>query len=160
MSRPKKVKIYSSLKPRIRPGGAREAVLTRKYNCCPPQLFVAFDSGIIDDYEQGPAGSKWLTPGLWAREPCRYGRMDMRIRFGDRNADREAVINFLSGLWNLVDNQSRLKWQIVACCQHSNVQVGGVKFDFGFFITQSFDRRNLGSSRPCVALILHVPAER
>ncbi len=67
----------------------------------------------------------------------------MGIRFSNGNANRVTVINFLSSLWSLVDNQSGLKWQIVACHQQSDVQVRGVKVGFGVFITQSFERRNL-----------------
>lgn len=66
------------------------------------------------------------------------------IRFSDGNAHGVTVNNFLSRVWNLVDNQSRLKWQIVAYRQHSNVQVGGAEFGLGVFMTQAFDRRNSG----------------
>ena len=77
----------------------------------------------------------------------------MGIRFSNGNANRVTVNNFLSRLWDLVDNQSGLKWQIVACRQQSNVQVRGVKFGFGVFITQSFDRRNLGLGWSRLALL-------
>jgi len=66
--------------------------------------------------------------------------MAMGIGFSNGHANRVSVNNFLSRLWGLVDNQSWLNWQIVACRQKSNVQVRGVKFGFGVFITQSFDR--------------------
>ena len=84
----------------------------------------------------------------------------MGIRFSDGNANRVTVINFLSRLWSLVDNQSGLKWQIVACRQESNVQVRGVEFGFGVFITQSFERRNPGLSWSRLALLLYVQTER
>ena len=83
----------------------------------------------------------------------------MGIRFSNGNANRVTVNNFLSRLWSLVDNQSGLKWQIVASRQQSNVQVRGVKFGFGVFITQSFDRRNSGLSWSRLALTLYVQME-
>jgi len=89
---------------------------------------------------------------LWA--------MAMGIVFSDGNANRVTVINFLSGLWNLGDNQSGLKGQIVACRQQSNVQVRRVKFGFGAFITQSFERRNPGLSWSRLAFMLYVKTER
>ena len=84
----------------------------------------------------------------------------MGIRFSNGNANRVTVINFLSRLWSLIDNQSGLKWQIVACRQQLNVQVRSVKFGFGVFITQSFERRNSGLSWSRLALMLYVQTER
>jgi hypothetical protein len=72
--------------------------------------------------------------------------IDMGICFGNGDAHREAVNNFLSRLWRLVDNQSGLKWQIVTRQQQANVQVRGVKVGFGGFITQSLYCRNPGLS--------------
>jgi hypothetical protein len=86
--------------------------------------------------------------------------MAMGIRFGNGNANRVTVINFLSRLWNLVDNQSGLKWQIVASRQQLNVQVGGAEFGLGVFITQAFDRRNLGLGRSRLALLFYVHTQR
>jgi hypothetical protein len=40
----------------------------------------------------------------------RLRTMVMGIRFSNGNAYRVAMGNFLSRLWNLIDNQSRLKW--------------------------------------------------
>ena len=39
----------------------------------------------------------------------------MGIRFSNGDANRLTVNNFLARLWNLVDNQSGLKWHIVTC---------------------------------------------
>src|SRR6266446_10356384 len=82
------------------------------------------------------------------------------IRFSDGNANGITVNNSLSRLWSLVDNQSELNWQIVAGRQKSDVQVSGVKFGFGLFITQSFDRWNSGLSWSRMALTLYVQMER
>src|SRR6266436_765331 len=86
--------------------------------------------------------------------------MATRIRFSNGNTNRVTVNNFLSRLWSLFDNKSGLKWQIVTCRQQSNVQVRGVEFGFGAFITQSFERRNPGLSWSRMALPLYVQMER
>jgi hypothetical protein len=86
--------------------------------------------------------------------------MDLGVRFRNGHANRSTVNHFLSGLWNLVDDYSGLKWQIVTRGQQSNVQIRGVKFGLGVFVAQSFDRRNsrLGWSR--LALLFYVQTER
>ena len=84
----------------------------------------------------------------------------MGIRFSNGNANEVTVINFFSRLWSLIDNESGLKWQIVTCRQQSNVQVRGVKFGFGAFITQSFERRNPVLSWSRMALPLYVQMKR
>jgi hypothetical protein len=37
-----------------------------------------------------------------------YGPWPMGIRFSNGNANRVTVVNFLSGLWSLIDNQLAL----------------------------------------------------
>ena len=45
----------------------------------------------------------------------------MGILFSNGNANMVTAVNCLSSLWGLIDYQSGLKGQIVACCQQLNV---------------------------------------
>jgi hypothetical protein len=97
------IRICPSSNPRI------ETVILR--------VFVGF--GLLDkldDYD--PSAAIIATPGpchVGEQLPSRIIAVAVRIRFSNGNSDRVTVDDFFSGLWNLVDNEVGLKWQIVAC---------------------------------------------
>jgi len=64
---------------------------------------------IINDSERGAAAIEMAGPWAVGVRVLPLRTRAMGIRFSNGNANRVTVINFLSSLWSLIDNQSGLK---------------------------------------------------